>query len=297
MCFSVFESKASSQDVIVGWPNLQDECYYLLLDVLMTQRAARLALQQSVVTSIETADKVLLYNVDGPYFQPFTHMIEDAPEELLSPAPVNFEYFLNFMETSHDVALETYISEIPYHCSPEMLAATNLEALLTTKGTRVICPTEWSGIADVIVDLKWKSSPPRRKLPPRAINPKLLDVAKVEFDRLLNYMYVYCDSEVVSPLVIAPKATTPFVRFCGGYVDVNKYIEVGHWFHMPRKVWRKFPSITFLWILILPTLSINSVSLMSLRIDYRSKPPGVKFVPCFYLKALVQPLSSFSSIW
>ena len=110
-----------------------------------------------------------------------------------------------------------------------MLANTALFDLLNSKGREVFCPSEWKGIADIVIELDWKSNPPRRKLSPRFVNPQLVEVAKTEFDRLLHYMYEFSDSEVVSPLVIAPKATTPFVRLCGSYVTVNKYIEVGHW--------------------------------------------------------------------
>ena len=58
----------------------------------------------------------------------------------------------------------------------------------------------------------------------RPIYPKLFEHFKKEFDRLLSSMYVRCDGPVASPLVIAPKATAPFIRFCGDYQAVNKFI-------------------------------------------------------------------------
>jgi hypothetical protein len=36
-------------------------------------------------------------------------------------------------------------------------------------------------------------------------------------------------SPIASCLVIAPKATTPFIRFCGAYVAINYHVEVGHY--------------------------------------------------------------------
>ena len=233
MIFLVYESQALSQDVIVGWPDLQGCCYYLLLDVLITQRAARMAAQSLDLEQPDGIDAPQQLDsitaLQDSYIQPFSRSIEEAPEELQSPAPVSFGSFLNFMETSADEALAKYLLDIPHQCSVDMLSATPLDLLLRTKGKQVFCPTEWKGIEGIEIELLWKSNPPRRKLSPRHINPKLLEVAKCEFDRLLHYMYEYCDSEVVSPLVIAPKATQPFVRFCGGYVEVNRYIEVGHW--------------------------------------------------------------------
>jgi hypothetical protein len=63
----------------------------------------------------------------------------------------------------------------------------------------------------------------------RHVNPKLMEDAKLEFDRLKQYMYVDSNSDICSPLVIAPKATKPFIRFCGDYVKVNQHIEIGHY--------------------------------------------------------------------
>ena len=58
---------------------------------------------------------------------------------------------------------------------------------------------------------------------------KLYDNAKKEFQRLMIYMYEPSDSPIASCLVIAPKATAPFIRFCGDYVEINKYIVIGQY--------------------------------------------------------------------
>ena len=42
-------------------------------------------------------------------------------------------------------------------------------------------------------------------------------------------MYVPSTSPIASCLVIAPKATSPFIRFCDDYVSINKYIATGHY--------------------------------------------------------------------
>jgi hypothetical protein len=38
-------------------------------------------------------------------------------------------------------------------------------------------------------------------------------------------MYVKSDSPIASALVIAPKSTPPYQRWCGDYVWINKFIE------------------------------------------------------------------------
>jgi len=61
------------------------------------------------------------------------------------------------------------------------------------------------------------------------VNPKLYAHAKNEFDRLMKYFYRESHSSIASCLVIAPKATAPFIRFCGDYVFINRYIVTGHY--------------------------------------------------------------------
>ena len=44
-----------------------------------------------------------------------------------------------------------------------------------------------------------------------------------------SYFYKASDSNYASPLVIAPKATHPFIRLCGDHREVNKHIMIGHY--------------------------------------------------------------------
>jgi hypothetical protein len=103
--------------------------------------------------------------------------------------------------------------------------------LLRTKGAKVFVPHNWDGIKVKPLHIDFiEGMPTIMKPKARPVNPKLFEHAKKEFDRLLTYMYVRCDGPVASPLVIAPKATAPFIRFCGDYQAVNKFIP--HW-HTP----------------------------------------------------------------
>ena len=47
---------------------------------------------------------------------------------------------------------------------------------------------------------------------------------------MCTYMYEDSDSAIAVPLVVAPKATSPFIRICGDYVWLNKYLIVGHYY-------------------------------------------------------------------
>ena len=69
----------------------------------------------------------------------------------------------------------------------------------------------------------WGSNPVRSE-------KELYAHAKKEFDRLTQYFYESdrekCTSAIASPLVIAPKATEPFIRICGDYREVNEFITI-----------------------------------------------------------------------
>ena len=82
-----------------------------------------------------------------------------------------------------------------------------------------------------LIEFNWKPNFPEIVKPHnRPVNPRLFEHAHKELKRLLTYMYIESDSPVASCLVIAPKATEPFMRFCGDYAPVvNKWIETGHY--------------------------------------------------------------------
>jgi len=156
---------------------------------------------------------------------------EEAPEDLETPLPCSFTDALHFMEMTPDQAKEEYFGQFEEHVAPEFAANTPVLELLRTKGLLVFVPQNWEGIKNIEpLELKWKDDLPTRMKPKaRPVNPRLYDAAKKEFDRLLGYFYEWSDSPVASCLVIAPKATKPFIRFCGDYVTINKYILTGHY--------------------------------------------------------------------
>ena len=60
----------------------------------------------------------------------------------------------------------------------------------------------------------------------RPVRDALLKDAKAEFDRMLQYFFIRSNSPIASPIGIAPKATSPFIRLCGDYRQVNPYISI-----------------------------------------------------------------------
>ena len=137
---------------------------------------------------------------------------------------------------SHDQALEEFRALFEAHVAPEFASDTPIISLLQTKGVKVFVPSNWDGINGVDpLHLDWKPGLPESMKPrARPVNPKLFAAAKMEFHRLLGYFYRPSTSSIASCLVIAPKATAPFIRFCGDYVGVNKYISIGHYPTIPH---------------------------------------------------------------
>jgi hypothetical protein len=161
---------------------------------------------------------------------PWTTIDLEAPEDIATELPSAFPDALHFMEKSPEEALQEYLSLIPTHVSKEFIDATNIVQLLTDKGAKVFVPQNWNGINEIPpLELKFTEGFPD-SLKPRArpVNPKLFEHAKKEFERLRKYFYVPSTSPVASCLVIAPKATAPFIRFCGDYVAINPFIEIPH---------------------------------------------------------------------
>ena len=73
-----------------------------------------------------------------------------------------------------------------------------------------------------------KEMPVERRLKCRPIAYHRRAYVYEELDRMLEYMYVPSDSPMISAMVDADKDSPPWVRLCGDYIFVNKYMETQH---------------------------------------------------------------------
>jgi hypothetical protein len=238
--FCVFDM--TGNDVIVGLPHIAG-CFPEFFKGLV-DNAVTVVLQQShsggkqVLENVQQQASVSELKLDptavitADLRAPWTAAPElEAPEDAATELPCSFSAVLKFMEMPHEDALKEYLGQIPAHVSEEFRNATPIEQLLKTKGVLVFVPVEWKGINGVEpLELDWNEDALPKRMKPRArpINPKLYEHAKKEFVRLKGYIYEDSTSEIASCLVIAPKATPPFIRFCGDYGEINKYIAIGH---------------------------------------------------------------------
>ena len=177
---------------------------------------------------------------------------EHAEEEDTVGMPVNFEHFLSFAEEKREESLKKYREGYEKQVRPDLAAAqlvdpdTGLPATFETLllepdglGERAYVPHNWDGIK--LQDKDGNPAPPielktieghvfrTTKPGHRYVNPKLMPSLKKETDRLCEYMYEPSTSPYCSPLVVASKATEPFIRCCGDYVEYNKGIETIHY--------------------------------------------------------------------
>ena len=113
---------------------------------------------------------------------------EEAPEDKV-PVPCSFSKLIHYMFMSHPEAVSQYRDLLAKHVHAEFAESTKITDLLQSElGIACFVPENWLGVKIEPVTLKTKDDiPDRKKPPPRNINPKLWDVAKKEYDRLLTY--------------------------------------------------------------------------------------------------------------
>jgi len=153
--------------------------------------------------------------------------VEESPEEESTPVPVAFGPVLSFMEADYEESRKEYFGLLDSHVGEHLSNyADFLNLLRSDLAVDRFVPREWTGIQGFPpLDIQVKDNfPAFHKVRSRPINPRLYENAKKEFDRLTQYMYRPSVSPWASPLVIAPKATKPFIRFCGDYRWLNEYV-------------------------------------------------------------------------
>ena len=165
---------------------------------------------------------------------------QDFTHSMLDPHSLNY-----MTNNEYDEALKKYHDEIAENRPPPLpgerdridpiaLAHKPFMSLLKEPSTidRFV-PKEWSGIKMDPIQLRVDPDMPKeRKINSRTPAVSLMDKIKTELTRLCKYMYTPSKSPIVSPMVPAEKKTPPYVRLCGDYRWVNKYLLLEH-AHMP----------------------------------------------------------------
>ena len=153
-----------------------------------------------------------------------------APEDEETPDPCDFPEVAAFAETDVKTAQEAFKTDFVKRLGNEAKDNPKVHELMLKKGLPVFVPTSWEGIKGVTFSINWKvGMPTYTKVRARPINQKLYPHALKEFKRLCTYMYEPHTGPIASPMVVAPKATSPFIRICGDYREINKWMEGSHY--------------------------------------------------------------------
>lgn len=209
-------------EAIMGLPCIINELYDYFIFMLRTAREDLMRESKFYVNNLK--EEALL--------EPWSFPPEViAPEEDFAPIPSSFPDFLNYLSGTYEEAIQEYYQLLDTHVSEDMKDDTNVMELLKDKGHLVFVPKTWEGIKGIPpLELRWKDNLPDRMKPAtRPVNTTLWGPAEKEVERFKSYLWTESRSPIASPIVIAAKATKPFFRICGDYVEINKYIENGHY--------------------------------------------------------------------
>jgi len=134
---------------------------------------------------------------------------------------------LNFLSGTRDEALEKYRQLLKSNIVPNMQRNEDFMTYMDNEALEVFVPTEWKGIKGLEpIDLTFSDDMPKeRYVRARPVHPTKLEAVRAELARLGKYLYVKSPkSSIVSPIVVAKKATAPFIRIAIDYRWVNQYI-------------------------------------------------------------------------
>jgi hypothetical protein len=225
-----FHVLSTGYDVIMGLESITEHFIVVLLDALLAGKSDE--------TKTKIFDFFLIENTD--LLEPF-QVSRDilAPEEsdIEFPIQCDFSYALNFIGLSEKENYDKYLEDfIPALDENILKNHPKFIDLMKTKGFRVFVPSNWDGVKGIDpIELDWNEELVEKVLEPdrRFINPKIYEAAKKETFRLLGYFYEKSTSTICSPIVVAGKATPPYVRICGDYGKLNKWLNK-HYGYIPN---------------------------------------------------------------
>ena len=156
-----------------------------------------------------------------------------APEELQTEeeTPILFKEALNFMEQTVEEADLAYSEQLRFNDAKynELNNNERFKQLMNGKARRVYTPHNWDGINLPDLHLNFHESlPDHHTVKARTIPYTMQDSVSKELTRLRHYHLLDSQSPYASALVVAAKATAPFVRMCGDYRWINQYILIQH---------------------------------------------------------------------
>ncbi len=230
-------------DAIIGLPHLCGPFFELFLDVLT---ANKVRLEQRALSAFVQQVSLLPPEFDSGKYTVIEKVWETSLEQNTAPEDYSIPCFgesLSFVASrTFDEHREAFLTSMESMFPEEFRESSKqpipscvmeFKRYLHDYGFRAFQPSEqgWTGIKDVVVNIDWKEPLPK-SLPCKSRPvPKLLAKPLDDYiSNLRKYFWVESDSLILTPLVIAPKATEPFIRIVGAYNHtVNRHMALPSW--------------------------------------------------------------------
>ena len=145
--------------------------------------------------------------------------------------------WLHYMEVSVESTPKVF-PVLETQVTPEMKDAQPrvMDTLISPVTLETFSPSAWNGLKIPPVSFEVSSAMPASMvIKARAIRPDLYERAKKEINRLVQYCSIFMRRTAIrppprSPLHwrLPPKATNPFIRFCGNLRRTNEYTMPQH---------------------------------------------------------------------
>lgn len=219
----------TNYDLIVGLPDIRRHLVEVFIrEVLKAEPTGQSRLTPTLqllsdlpALHLPTAEELIA---------PWTTLTEVAEEHDLEDSPTNFSEPLLLLMHDVETRKAEYLASIEEHVASEFLSVPGARDFLVKVALQTFVHSNWEGVKNADgttyeVRFEWSTTmPDELRCRPMYVSPKLIEVAKAEYERLCSYHLQRSTSPWASPLVIAPKATHPMVRLVGDYRRVNGYI-------------------------------------------------------------------------
>lgn len=184
------------------------------------------------VSSMDTPPPGMYIPPPGMLMEPWQEApLEIPPEDLETVEASLFSRLEGELGKSRATKEMEYEQAWRKQVEPEfMTQCPDLERFMQSQMVRdvYIVPEEWTGVNGFpLLELEFSDKMPEAMMPKsRPMAALLKEKAEPEFRRLCKYFFEPSTSNCASPIVVAKKASAPWVRICGDYRVINQYINI-----------------------------------------------------------------------
>ena len=191
-------------------------------EILFHPRHKSVFSEDRIESRYQLLSSMLIRPIPGDDIPPWSIPIDDTPDPTSFPDDI-LAYLSTTIEEArlldiHDNAdLDIHVTVGMREACPHII-----DLLTSDLAYDVFVLTTWTGIKMSPYHLDTKPGLPEYlKARTRPVRETLYKDTKAEFDRMRTYFHEISTSPIASPLVVASKATAPFIRLCGDYRPVN----------------------------------------------------------------------------